>query len=769
MKRLLLLILGISLIATSAIAPVSAQEGVPGFDRSVSLKRERIGDTHWRLTGDVELQRLDMTLYASGQVDIYTNTHQAVAVGNVVFTQGGSRISADRAVFDYQKRTGTFYNATGITVLGPQQAKGMFGTQEPDVYFYGTQIDKIGPKKYRIHHGGFTTCVQPTPRWQIVASTATVNLGHYTILHNSLLEVKNVPLLYLPILYYPTKKDDRATGFLIPQYGMSTIRGQSISNAFFWAINRSQDATFYDDWYSKTGFGNGGEYRYNYGAGSNGTIRAYALNQHEATYQTATGTTTVPGQQSYEIHGAMNQALFAGLRARANVDYFSSLTALQTYNTNIYNASLNQRNYGVNVSGAWGPYSLNGTYSRAEYFYGTQSSALTGGTPTIGLNRGEARLFNTPLYVSVAGQYADLVRTAQQGTTVQDNGLNRFDLQPTIRFPFTKWQFFTVNSSLSWRDTFYTRSLDPVTGAITDAGLNRRYWNLQAQFSGPIFQRIFNTPNSGYAEKFKHSIEPYFNISRISSIDNFSQIVQLDGTDAVVGSATSYSYGVNSRLFAKVRDGGGVARDILDIGVAQSYYTNALTAQYDQNYETSFTGAPPSHFSPIVFSLRAVPDAAYSANVRAELDSQYHELRTISVNGTASLRGLLQTTLGWSHKGYIAQLPGFNDPTQLDNYLNGSANAHTRDNRVGGTYSFNYDILRDTWLQQRFSAYYNAQCCGIVFDYQSYNLSGINTYLPVAQDHRFNISFTLAGIGTFGNFFGALSGNNTGSVSYGSR
>jgi len=131
------------------------------------------------------------------------------------------------------------------------------------------------------------------------------------------------------------------------------------------------------------------------------------------------------------------------------------------------------------------------------------------------------------------------------------------------------------------------------------------------------------------------------------------------------------------------------------------------------------------------------------------------------------LRGMLQTTLGWSHKGYIPELAGFNDPTQLDNYLNGSANAHTHDNRVGGTYSFNYDILRDTWLQQRFSAYYNAQCCGLVFDYQSYNLSGINTYLPVAQDHRFNISFTLAGIGTFGNFFGALSGN-TGN-SYGSR
>ena len=29
---------------------------------------------------------------------------------------------------------------------------------------------------------------------------------------------------------------------------------------------------------------------------------------------------------------------------------------------------------------------------------------------------------------------------------------------------------------------------------------------------------------------------------------------------------------------------------------------------------------------------------------------------------------------------------------------------------------------------------------------------------PVPQDNRFNISFTLAGLGTFSNFFGALGG-----------
>jgi LPS-assembly protein len=759
MKRLLLLVCFTGLLVWLATGRVSAQQTAPGFDRSVSNSRERIGENHWRFTGAVELDRLDMTLFAE-RVDVYTDTHKAVAVGNVLVTQNGDRISADRAVFDTQTHLGTFYHATGISTLGPEQAKGMFGTRDPDIYFYGDIIEKIGPKKYRVTHGGFTTCVQPEPRWQIVAGTAIVNVGHYTFLRNAVLEVKSVPLLYLPIMYYPTNKDDRATGFLIPQYGLSSIHGQSISNAFFWAINRSQDATVYNDWYSKTGTGVGSEYRYNYGDNSNGSFRAYLLNQHEAQYQTASGSTTVPAQQSYEMHGALNQALFAGLRARANVDYFSSLTALQTYNTNIYNSSLNQRTYGANVSGGWGAYNLNATFNRAEYFYGTQSSSVTGGAPTIEFGRSPQRIGSTPFYVSVASQYANLLREAQQGTTVQESGLNRLDLLPSVRVPFTKWQFFTVNSTLSWRDTFYTRSMDPVSKTVTGDGIDRRYWDFQAQMVGPILERIWDTPNNGFADKFKHSIQPFVNIERVSSIDNFDQIVQLDGTDAIVGNATNISYGVNSLLLAKVKGSGATsqARDILDLGFTQSYYTNEQTAQYDQQYETSFTGAPPSHFSPMAFSLRAVPTDRYSATVRAELDSQYHALRTISVDASAALSDLAQTSFGWSHRGYIPELAGFNDKGRLDNYINGSASAHTHSNRFGGTYTFNYDILRGTMLQQRLSGYYNAQCCGLVVDYQTYNLSGVNTLLPIAQDHRFNISFTLAGIGTFGNFFGALSG-----------
>jgi hypothetical protein len=55
------------------------------------------------------------------------------------------------------------------------------------------------------------------------------------------------------------------------------------------------------------------------------------------------------------------------------------------------------------------------------------------------------------------------------------------------------------------------------------------------------------------------------------------------------------------------------------------------------------------------------------------------------------------------------------------------------------------------------SIFYNAQCCGIAMEYQTYNY-GANSSSPIPADHRFFMSFTLAGLGNFSPFNGALSG-----------
>jgi LPS-assembly protein len=759
----------------AAAAPARAQGAAPPpevADLTRSDRHELVNEKDHHFRGRVEFERRDTKIFAD-EAWYYGDTNRFIASGNVVFSQGASRISADRVEFDTSTNLGTFYGAYGTAGVKPPQPQARpgailpppTGSQETDVYFFGDKIEKIGPKKYRITKGGFTTCVQPTPRWELHAGTVVLNIDDYTLLKNAVLRVKGVPMLYVPVFYYPTKREDRATGFLIPTYGSSTLRGQQIHNAFFWAIDRSQDATFMHEWYSKTGQGLAGEYRYNVGGGSDGYFSGHFRNERATAYLSSAGLVAVPASRTYELRGAANHRLPGRLRARANVDYFSDLTQSQTYNNDIYNATRNQRTFGGNVVGAWGTYSLNGTFDHREYFYGTTSSNVTGSAPRIAIMRNERPLFGSAVYFSMSGEFARLLYASKAGADpnnplVVDKGLTRLDVYPQVRFPFKRWQWFTVNSTFSWRDTLYSRSQIPATdttpSVLTDESINRHFYTAQAQMVGPVFNRIWDTPGNGYAEKFKHTIEPTVTIQRTSSIDNYDRIIQLEGLDFVVGGTTRISYGVNNRFFAKRGEGAAAAaREIVAVTLEQAYYTNARASKYDPAFGTSFSGASESNFSPIALSVRAVPTHSLNGAMRAEFDSKYRSLRTVSAGVSYIVPGVGQSTLAWSRRLFISGLPSFNDPRFLDHALNSTTRLQTRDNRYGGSYSFNYDVLHSAMLQQRISGYYNAQCCGIAFEYQTYNFS-VFTTLAAPADHRFFLSFTLAGLGNFSPFNGAM-------------
>jgi LPS-assembly protein len=723
-----------------------------GFDNCTQWKIDRLTEDYVKLIGAVECSQGDTQVFAE-QLEFWRSTHLAVLTGNVTFRDKDAQISAVRAEINTETRLGTFHDASGFAHVAGKAKKDALGGQEPDVYFYGETVQKIGPDKYRITHGGFTTCVQPTPRWQITSGSVTLRVDHYAFLTNSTIEAKGVPVFYLPALFYPIQKDDRATGFLMPTYGTSSVRGFTLSNAFFWAINRSQDATFLHDYYASRGQGYGGEYRYVTAPGSSGNIRVYRLQERDTTDSEAT--------QSYEIKANVSQALSKRWSVRGRVNYFSSLATQQTYNTDIYDASRSSRSYSGSVSGSALGLSLNAAFERTEYFSGTTSSTLTGGTPRISLSRNERPLFgNFPLYYSVNTEFVRLERESRSDDTVTDRGLLRADVTPTIRVPFTKWQFLTVNSSASWRGTYWTKSLSAEdSSTIVDEPISRGYFDLQSRITGPVFNRVWNTPDNGYAVKWKHTIEPYVTVQRVTSVDIFDQIVLNDSTDYVVGGTTKINYGVTNRLMAKRRGGeaNGSAKEIVSVQVNQTYYSNDLASKYDYNYSTSFSSADANKLSNISMSLRATPADRINTTMRLEYNPHKGGLDSLSVDGQAGVGEWLTVNSGFSQRRYT-------DSTSLvatlDNYVNATATLRLPSNRVGGNVTFNYDIGRSTMLNSRVIAYYNAQCCGFAIEYQKYNLSAYSTSLA-NTDTRWNFSFTLAGLGTFSNFFGALGGSSS--------
>ena len=290
--------------------------------------------------------------------------------------------------------------------------RSFFGAQEPDAFFYGETIEKLGPDRYRIRKGGFTTCIQPTPRWEMTAGSVTLTLDKRAVLTNAVLKVKDVPLFYVPALYYPINKEDRSTGFLLPIYGTSLIRGQTISNAFFWAIDRSQDLTLMHDWFSKTGQGYGGEYRYVASSASNGQLRIYRLDERATTYQPERRRRAAGGGATASTCAARSsQALPGGFRARGSVDFTTDLAARQRYQQDLFSATSPMRSYQGNVSGALGRgNSISATYAVSEVFYGVDDSWTVGSRPRVQFTRALTRLGRLPIYFAATSEYAGLAR-----------------------------------------------------------------------------------------------------------------------------------------------------------------------------------------------------------------------------------------------------------------------------------------------------------------------------------------------------------------------
>jgi hypothetical protein len=334
-----------------------------------------------------------------------------------------------------------------------------------------------------------------------------------------------------------------------------------------------------------------------------------------------------------------------------------------------------------------------------------------------------------------------------------DQGLTRIDVMPQVRVPFTRWQFLPMDASLAFRDTWYSQSLQD--GARVDTPVNRHYFRLGASVTGPILTRVFNTPGSGFAEKLKHVIEPSVSFERFSTVANEAQIIKFEGLDYIVGGTTSATFGLTTRFLGKRRQGpaGTTTQEFLSASVFQTYYSDSRASQYDYSYSTSFTIRPPSNWSPISVNVRATPGSRFNGQFRMEYDPILGLLQTVSFVGGYTPGRWLGLNGGWSRRN----LPS-GTVIVSDDYVNASATLRSASNRVGGTYSFNYDIARSVLLQNRIIGYYNAQCCGFAVEVQTYNFPTSSTSFPVNRDVRFNFSVTLAGLGTFSNLFGSMGG-----------
>jgi LPS-assembly protein len=753
------------LLATPQFARAQLTD-IPGFDSVKAQIQAQLNKDHITLTEGVELTQGTMRFYAD-HVEYFVSTNRMVATGNVLLIESDHQIAADRADFNAKTRIGTFYNARGYATIGaPQGRTPTEAPADPDVQFYGETLEKTGEDTYVISKGGFTSCAQANPRWEMTSGSLKLRVDHYALLRNMFLKVKGVPAIYLPIMYYPLSKENRNTGFLMPSYGSSSYKGQTISNAFFWAIGRSHDATFLHDWFSKTGQAVAGEYRY-VSLGGSGNIRTDFLNEHPITFIGTDGDEVEqPGRRSFRMYGNLSQSLGSSWYAQGRADYSSDLTVDQLYDTDISRASRRTRNYGGSVSGTTKGIRFTGTYDRNEYFAENKTSSLRGTAPRINIARPDRLLPGLPVYASVNSEYVRIEQKQFKSdrTLERNDSLSRLDIVPAVRFPFNKLAFLTFNTTAQFRNTFWTDSMlvnivdgvEQATNMRLDAPISRRFVELSADVNGPTLVRIWDAPKSTYAQRFRHSIEPFAQILYRTAIDNYNAIPKIESTDSIPGSATSYTYGLNTRFYAKRTVDGprAIPREVIYASIRQTYNTNALSILADSQ-QRSRNIDPTSHFTPVQLLVRTSPFGGITGTFRTDYDGRYSRFRSFSADaGWEQER--LSYNANWSNVRFRPNSLGQNTVRQTQ-YFNSYMSLRFQQNRYGVTHNLNWDVKNQSLTQHRIATYYNAQCCGFSAEYQFIDLSKISN-IAVQQDSRFHFSVTLGGIGNVSNIFGAMGG-----------
>ncbi len=630
-------------------------------------------------------------------IEFDQNTKQLTAGDHVKFTRAEELLDGGRFSFNVQTRTGTLTDVRG----------------EVEGYFLKAgEYERLPDGKWRLLKVSATACPGDCPKWGFTFKEALVTPGKEVSGRRLTFRVRNMPVLWFPKLTLHSEK--RASGFLIPGYAKSTTKGQSFREAYFWAIDRSYDATFTGEYFSERG--------------PAGTIdfHAYpnALTKIDVSEFFAIDRKHQGGQRTH-IHALSD--LNPNWRGVANVDITSDFEFRQVFEQgfNVISSPIEQS---LGFLTRNGPHSsLNVLYNRSAVFFPGQSVVMRK-FPSVDFqlptNSVGGRI---PVYFSFDAGLTGMARRDSQINTPAF--MQRIDIHPSLEIPVLRSALLSWSHRIGVRDTFYTHSLDP---DVAQHPLNRGVFDYTMSITGPQLEREFGT--------WKHVFEPTFEYRFVGGIDDFRKTIIVDETDLATNT-NEIEYGVTNRFYS--------TREFLTWRVAQKMYfdpsfggallsgrRNALEPLMDLT-GFAFSDGVPRHFSPVVSTFRIATTPQTSTDIEVDYDLQRHEFRS------AGIMGGIRRSLFNSSVGYF-----FNKRTEIqepNNQLRAlvSLGDASRSGLSAG-FGFSYDIYNSIFQSSVGQVNYNAECYGLSFE-----LSQVD--LGFRREVGWRISLSLKNLGSIGN------------------
>ena len=246
------------------LVPQAVPEPAPETGTPVEWEaknQEWAGDT-LTLTGDVVVHYRDYVIRADS-VTYNRATTELEADGHLQLTGGPNDvlINASHGDMRLNMHTARFYNVNGSQGVHAMGHTVVYSTPNP-LLFSGRVLLQTGEGRYSIVDGSMTNCRLPHPDWRIIAHSINLD-DEKASTSNAFFEFLGVPIFYLPYLHHPANETGRVSGLLTPVISNgSSIRGYTLGEQVYWAINRSMDMVVGAEFFSKRGWAPNGDFRY---------------------------------------------------------------------------------------------------------------------------------------------------------------------------------------------------------------------------------------------------------------------------------------------------------------------------------------------------------------------------------------------------------------------------------------------------------------------------------------------------------------------------
>jgi LPS-assembly protein len=709
------------LAAQGALAQERVRTEIPYRDGTVVLvsdAQERLTKSRYRAAGRVEITFQDMVITAD-QVEYDEVTREGLAQGNVRFSQDRQWLACSRAEFDLSRQTAVFYDAKGFT--------------DREFLVSGHKVLKTGPSRYIIEEGFITACQEERPKWSFQTSSASLQVDETARLRHMVFKVKGVPLFYAPYLVVPMQRKQRSSGLLPFHTGNSSSKGRVFSQGYYQTLGRSADATIHGEYFTRRGLAIGGIFRARPNPRTQLYLQAYGISDR---LQQGGAQVIVDGES----------LLQHGFRAVARVNVTSNFRFRQAFSDSFRSATVPQETSLAFLSRSADGFSQNFSFKREEVLMPGRSVVIRK-SPSLSLDSTGRPIGGLPLFFYLRSSIEGASRVDREIETPKI--VQRVDIYPKAELRLPALAGFSLIPSVGLRATHYNAHLTETPEGerpVVSESLGRRYMEVEIDLRTPTLEREFRSRSLG---NFRHAIEPVAMYRRIAGIERFDEIVRFDQED-VIANTDEIEYGIVNRVFRERSSNGGpnARYEVLSFALKQKYFFDpsfggALRAGesnifYPLNTVTGFAATSfQRRFAPTSMILRVSPQPAISYDVRADYDTKLSRLRDVSVSTAWQQEKL---TVAGTYFQTKALEPG----TFESNHIQGQFGYGSTARGLSGSLTLSYNIRTSQLLNSHTRLNYLWDCCGVSLEFQQFDL-GLRT------ESRFTFSFSLKGIGSFGN------------------